>query len=154
MAHCWNLGLAATLVFAGLLSTAGCGRGNPVAVGTNRETRVRLNVLATFYVEYLNSHRGRPPADLEAFHQFLQPRSENLKRFEIDSMEELLTSARDGQPFTIVCGKPIAVSHSPDTFWAAYEQDGIDGSRLAVRTYGGEGLLNAEEFDREFSGNN
>jgi hypothetical protein len=152
VAYFWKLGLTAIVVLAGLLSVAGCGRGNPVAKGAERETRIRLIVLGRFYVDYMNRHRGIPPADVEAFREFLQPYQEELKRFEIESVEELLTSARDGQPFSIVCGKSIVVSDSPDSFWAAYEQEGEDGKRLAIRTYGGEALLDAQEFDREFSG--
>ena len=155
MTQCEKLGLTATLVLGGLLSITGCGRGNPVAKGTNRETRVRLNVLATFYIDYLNSHRGRPPADIEAFREFLQSQAEDLKAYKkthkVDGVEELLTSARDDQPFIIVCGKPIEISHSPGNLWAAYEQTGVDGKRMAVRLQGGVDVLGPEEFTREFS---
>ena len=151
MTHRWKLGLSATLVLSGLVFVTGCGRGNPVAKGVERETRIRLIVLANYYGDYISRHRGRPPEDAEAFREFLEAYTEEFKRFEVESVEELLTSARDGQPFGVVYGKPHPMSQSPDAFWAAHEQEGVDGKKLAVGTYGGEILLDAVAFAREFS---
>ncbi len=151
----WKFGfLAASLVLGGLIFIAGCSRGNPVAKGVDRETRVRMNILATLYSDFLDNHRGKPPKDTEAFRGFLESRAADLEFYKktqnIDGVEALLTSARDGQPFTIVCGKPVEISDSPGNFWAASEQTGVDGIRMAVRLAGGVDLLDAEQFAQEF----
>jgi hypothetical protein len=155
--YCWKLGFTASLVFGGLLSITGCGSGNPVATGVDRETRVRLNILATFYDNYLIDHRGKPPKDVASFREFLQTRGEDIRAYKerklIDSVEELLTSARDDKPFSIVTDKTIEVSDSPGVFWAAYEQEGADGQRMAAQTYSGVNLLDSEAFAREFPEN-
>lgn len=153
--HCWKRSLAFTLVLGGLLPFGGCGSKNPVATGIDRDTRIRLNILANSYRDYLSVHRGRPPQDMKVFREFLQSRSDELNTYKergiVNSVEELLFSARDGKPFTFVFGKPLKVSQSPDAFWVAYEKQGVDGNRLAVSTYGGERLLGPDEFASEFS---
>jgi hypothetical protein len=153
--HGWKRSLAFTLVFGGLLLFGGCGPGNPVATGVDRDTRIRLNILANLYIDYLSFHRGTPPKDMEAFREFLESRSDELKMYKesgvVGSVDDLLTSARDSKPFIVIFGKPMKVSQSPDAFWVAYEQQGVDGNRLAVSTYGGEQLLSPDEFSSEFS---
>jgi len=152
--HCWKLGLVATLVLGGLLSSAGCGRGNPVATGVDRETRIRLNILATFYKEYLDSHRGKPPKDMDSLRQHLQTQADTIEAYKrrnlIGSLQELLTSARDDQPFVIMFGEKVGLSDMPGAFWIAHEQAGVDGKRMAVRLQGGVDVLDADQFARDF----
>lgn len=147
--------MATTLLLcAGWLLVTGCARGNKVATGVDRETRVRMNILATFYGEFLSENRGIPPNDVESFREYLQSKSDIVEDFKardlVGSLEELLTSARDEQPFVIACGKVKEVSHTPGAIWAAYEQSGIDGKRMAVRVGGGVDMLDDEQFALEF----
>jgi hypothetical protein len=109
-----------------------------------------MNVLSVFYGEYLDSHQGTPPKDSDAFRKYLESRTEDLKLYRVDSPDQIMTSPRDGQPFTIVCGQRLAPADSPDTPWAAYEQTGVNGKRMAVSVRGGAHEQSADEIARQF----
>ena len=137
-----------------LLACGGCGeKGAPGSQGSDQQTRVVMNVLSVFYGEYLSSHQETPPEDSDAFWKYLESRSEDLKMYKVESLEQLMTSPRDGQPFAIVCGERLAPSDSPGTPWAAYEQTGVNGKRMAVSVRGGAHELSADEFARQFPSN-
>ena len=149
--HNWTICLTAVALLCGSLAIVGCGGVEPPdASSDDQKTVTLMNTLAVYYNDYLSLYRGRPPKDGATFRKFLKSRADNLKQYEIEDLEQLFNSPRDGQPFTIIFGKRIAVSDSPGTFWAAYEQTGVDGKRMAVRTYGGVDLLDADQFAQEF----
>ena len=150
MVHC-GFGYAAILT-ACLMAITGCSQGDPFNSGSNdRKTRIVMNLLSVFYGEYLDSHQGRPPKDNDAFREYLETRTEDLNRYNLQSIDQLMTSPRDGQPLLIVCGKRLAPVDSPGTPWAAYEQQGIDGVKMAVQVRGGVQDLSADEIDRIFA---
>ena len=135
------------------VDAAGCARAKRnVATGVDRETRIAMNVLARFYGDYMLQSRGRPPKDVAAFRKYLRSRTDDLESLNIDSIDELLTSSRDGEPFVVVCGKIREVSNSRGNIWAAYETNGVDGKRMAVRLRGGVDELSPERFSEEFPG--
>jgi len=140
------------ILVAGFLTNTGCG-GKRVSLGDDKETRVVMNVLSIFYGEYLESHRGKPPQNSGDFRNYLESRSEDLTFYHVANPDQLLTSPRDGQPFVIVCGKRHAPKDSPGTPWAAYEQSGIEGKRMAVRVRGGAYELSADEIAQIFPNN-
>jgi len=110
-----------------------------------------MNVLSIFYGEYLESHRGKPPQSSADFRQYLESRPEDLKRYKVKNPNQLMTSPRDGQPLVIVCGKRrLAPADSPGTPWAAYEQTGVEGKRMAVRVRGGVHDLSDDEVAQIF----
>ena len=148
-----KLRTAWSLLVAGLILLAGC-RSNNMPTGVDLETRIRLNALADFYKQFLDANRGRPPKDPQAFRAFLDTHSETIELYRerelISSVDEMLTSARDEQPFTIVCGKKIGVWHKPGADWATHEQTGVDRMRLAARVQGGVDVLDEQQFAQEF----
>lgn len=107
-----------------------------------------MYVLSVIYGEYLDSHLGKPPKDIGAFREYLESRADELEWYNIENLDQLLISPRDGQPLVIVCGKRLAPADSPGTPWAAYEQTGIDGKRMAVQVRGGVYELSADEIDQ------
>lgn len=139
----------ALLLAACLIGTTGCASGDTAAIGPNdRQTRIVMNVLSIFYGEYLDSHAGRPPQDSAAFREYIESRPDELQRYNVQNLDELLNSPRDGQPFVIVCGKRVAPKDSPATPWAAYEQSGLDGIIMAVQVRGGVHDLSASEISQ------
>jgi hypothetical protein len=142
-----RIGAAALLL--GLAATLGCGGVSPTGGGDDFQTRRMLGLVATFYGDFL-SERGAPPKDEAAFRAFLQERSQRLERMKLD-VDTLLTSPRDGQPFIIVYGKRVAPRDSPNTPWAAYEQTGVDGKRLAAQVRGQIVELTTEEIDKQIA---
>jgi hypothetical protein len=140
-----RFGAAALLI--GLAATLGCGGVSPTGGGDDFQTRRMLGLVATFYGDFL-SERGAPPKDEADFRAFLQERSKRLERMSL-SADELLTSPRDGQPFVIVYGKRVAPPDSPNTPWAAYEKEGVDGKRLAAQVRGQIVELTADEIAKQ-----
>ena len=139
----------ATLLMASLLVCASCSTGDSIKPD-ERQARVVMNVLSIFYGEYLESHRGKPPESSDEFREYLESRPEELKRNNVTSVDQLLTSPRDGLPLVMVCGKRVAPPGSPGTPWAAYEQSGVNDKRLAVQVRGGVHEFSTNEIDRLF----
>jgi len=141
--------LNTAILTAVVLATTGCSSDTDFNAGsTERQTKVTMNVLSIIYGEYLDFHNANPPKDIGAFRKYLESRAEDLKRYNVEKIDQLLISPRDGQPFVIICGKRSAPSDSPDMPWAAYEQNGIEGKRLAVQVRGGVHELIAEEIEK------
>ena len=152
--HTWKVCWTALSLLSGFGALAGCGGPPGASISeTDQRTVESLNVLATFYGDYMNQHGGRPPKNEGDFRAFMKSQSNSMERRGVEDLEQFLMSPRDYQPYTIVSGKLVKVSDSPGVFWAAHEQTGVDGNRMAVRTYGGVDLLGPDEFGREFSAN-
>jgi hypothetical protein len=109
-----------------------------------------LAVLGLQYGSYLAEHNGAPPPDEKAMREFLESRLDELSAYNVKSADDLLGAGRDGQPVKIVVGAKVASPDQPQYPWAAYEQVGIDGKRLASNARGGVYELTAEEFAKQF----
>jgi hypothetical protein len=140
-----RIGAAALLI--GSAAVLGCGEVSPTGGGDEFQTRRMLGMVATFYGDFL-AERGAPPKDEATFRAFLQERSQQLERMKLD-VDGLLTSPRDGQPLVVVYGKRVAPADSPNTPWAAYEQTGVDGKRLAAQVRGQIVELTSDEIARQ-----
>jgi hypothetical protein len=104
-----------------------------------------MSTLATFYGDYINSY-GAPPKDEAAFRTFLQERHQQIERMKLGGVDDLLKSARDGQPLVVIYGKKLAPPDSPTTPWAAYEKTGVEGKRLAAKVRGTVDELTGDEI--------
>jgi hypothetical protein len=132
------------------LALAGCGR-NAAPSGDDALARRQMSVIAMLYGEYLQAHNNFPPKDEAAFRGFLNENGGSLlKLYNVPDLDKLLTSPRDGQKFVVVYGKRIAPKDSPGTPWAAHEQTGVDGKRLAVQVRGATEELSPEQFSAQF----
>ena len=94
---------------------------------------------------YKRTTVGRPKTPT-LFREYLQSRSEDLKRYNVETLDQLLVSPRDGQPLIIVTSQRRVPFGAPGMPWAAYEQTGVDGKRIAVQVRGGAHELTAEEI--------
>ncbi len=138
----WNSPPAfALFAFGALLVVAGCGS-NQSPVNDAGHGVVRL--LASEYGRFVAA-RHTPPKDRQQFADFLQSRRDKLKGWGIQSVDELLTSPRDGQPMVVAYGKrgPAPPDHVD---WVAYEQTGVSGKRLVADARGGVRKLTEEQF--------
>ncbi len=131
-------------------SLASCG-GRKAPTGGDAQARAALTVLGLQYGAFLGAHGGAAPPDDAAMRQFLESRLEELKTYNVASVDQLLTATRDGKPARFVCGKTIASADQPQYLWAAYEEEGAGGTRLASNTRGGVYELTAEEFAKQIS---
>jgi len=130
------------------LLSAGCGGGvSPTGGDADFQTRRSMSAVASFYGDYLSAH-GAPPKDEAAFRAFLQERSKQIERMNIGGVDGLLKSPRDEQPLVVVYGKRIAPPDSPHMPWAAFEQTGVDGKRMAAQVRGSIEELTTEEIEK------
>lgn len=105
-------------------AASGCEPGGPPPP----EGQIAIETVAKWYQLYRAEHRGRPPANEEAFLGFIQARLD--ERGQKLDREALLTSPRDGEKFVVQYGRPI--SNNPDRNVAVYEQEGYRGKKLVA----------------------
>jgi len=144
--------ISAYILGVALIVAAGCGGGSGAAGGSDEQTIAVLRLTGQEYGSYLAAHNGQPPKDAAAFRQFVESRLDQLTPYNVKSADDLLKSPRDGQPLVIVAGKVATAPDQKDFPWAAYEQTGVDGKRMAVNTRGGVVDLTPEEFAQYLPG--
>jgi hypothetical protein len=130
----------------------GCGNVSSPAPQSARETAVALKLVGLQYGEYVATNNGAPPKDLETYRKFVESRLADLVNYNVKNVDDILSSRRDGQPLALICGKKVFDPDQPDQLWAAYEQTGVDGKRMAANVRGGVVELSAEEFSRRLRG--
>jgi hypothetical protein len=107
-----------------------------------------MKLLGLEYGKFLVEHNA-PPKDEAALRAYLESRVSDLSANGVKSVDDLLRNGRDGQPFQVIYGETIVAPDRPDYPWAAYEQTGVDGVRLAVHVRGGIQEIGAEEFPQQ-----
>ena len=86
-----------------------------------------LQSLAGMYRMFTSENSGRPPVSDAEFKEFIQAQGlEHFAAFGIDTIEDLFTSPRDGQPYVVVYGG----RELPDV--VAYERSGTETGRWIV----------------------
>jgi hypothetical protein len=125
----------------------GCGGTRTASQVTEEST---LKPVAVFYSRYISQHGGRPPADEAAFRKFLEGLSpDELKSFGVSSIDEMLVSKRDGQPYKILYGPPSGPPLGPGGQpIIAYESKGVSGKRFVASSVGGVIEVDDAEFAR------
>jgi hypothetical protein len=127
------------------VSLLGCGQGGEPA-GDEGQVRAALIVLGREYGSYLGEHNGAPPKDETALRAYLESRLGELSAYGVNSVDDLLRAGRDGQPIQVIYGEKVVSPDRPEYPWAAYEQVGVDGKRLASDARGGVYEIGDEEF--------
>jgi len=147
-----TMGACVVALAVAVLAQLGCG-GSPAApTGADRQVRAAMTVLSQQYGAYATEHNGTPPKDEAAFRGYLQSRLEDLSIYNVKSPDDLLVKGRDGQPLQIVYGAKMSIADRPEYIWAAYEQTGVGGKRLASDSRGGVYELDAAEFNKQLPG--
>ena len=133
-------------LMAGSLLATGCGGGSNDLAGSDAQAVAVLRITGPEYGSYLAANNGQPPKDAAAFRKFLEARLDQFAAYNVKSVDDLLKSPRDGQPLVIITGKKVSAPDQADFPWAAYEQTGANGKRMAVNVRGGVVDLTPEEF--------
>jgi hypothetical protein len=128
--------IAAGTLLALVVSTLGCAD-SPSA--DNQQQGDKVRALLSLYFS-AGRAMGHPPRNEEEFKKYVQEQGGPfLERLNIQSVDELFTSSRDGKPYVIVYGKrPSEV--------VLYEAEGVDGSRMVGYDIGQVRELSAEQF--------
>jgi hypothetical protein len=131
---------------AGIVLLIGCNQDASDSQASDANARQRIGAVGAAYGAYFQQNNGRPPKDVETFRKYLDSRQDLLTSYNVSSADEFLKSGRDGQPLVVVTGKSITGPDAMETPWAAYEQIGVDGKRIAVTARGGFFEYSPEEF--------
>jgi hypothetical protein len=130
----WKLTLLALFFMAPFM---GCGKGKPSAPDNARQ----FKAVAIMYGRYLSSHAGKHPANEEELREFVEKQgASTLKRFGLASPEELFVSPRDKQPLVWV------LQGTGTNPVIAYEEQGLEGSRVVVTALGTVEELTEKDF--------
>lgn len=119
-----------TCAMLNCLLVAGCGN-----LASNQSAATddsHLKFVADSYGLFLKEHRRLPSDDAE-FREFVTKLASDNPVTTGKSVDQLLTSTRDGKPFGLFTSASPPPAGSP---WAAYEQVGVDGRRLIADTAG------------------
>jgi hypothetical protein len=134
------------VVIAACLVQVGCGGSSAAPTGEDQNVRGAMLVLGREYGAYTTQHNGVPPKDEAALRGYLQSWLEDLSICNVKSPDDLLGKGRDGHPLQVVYGAKMPALERLEYIWAAYEQTGVDGKRLASDSRGGVYELDVAEF--------
>ena len=128
-----------------LVLLIGCG-GTQTA--SKRTEESSLKPLSIMYGRYIAQNRGQPPANEEAFKKFLSTvGSEELKSVGVESIDKLLVSSRDGQPYVVIYGPATGPAQGPGGRpIIAYEKTGVGGKRFVASDLGGVEEVDEAKF--------
>lgn len=126
----------AVLILACVSFLVGCG-GTQTASQATEESG--LKPLAVFYGRFIAQHRGQPPKDEAEFRQFLGTvGAEELASFNVQNIDQIMTSSRDNQPYVVLYGAPTGPAKGPGGAPViAYEKQGVGGKRFVASNLGG-----------------
>ena len=100
-----------------------------------------IKQVAVLYGQFIGMNKGKPPADEKAFKTFVQ---QNLTaRQSTDTVETVLTSPRDKQPYVLRYGV-LAGTDKPAV--VVYEQTGKNGKRFVGLSHGGTEEVDDKKF--------
>jgi hypothetical protein len=137
--------LALLLISLFVAAASGCNeRGSSPG---SHESNLRL--VAVLYNQYSSAHGGESPRSAHDFREFVDSLGPGvLDRAGFSGLDALLMSRRDGMPFAVKYqGEKWNLENA-----IAYEQRGIDGTRLVVTDLGAVSEISQEQFDRRSTG--
>jgi hypothetical protein len=123
------------LVILGGLFVVGC-RSAPSRTQTNSAI-ANLKAIHVAYKQFITD-TGRAP-------QNLQELAKSLPEYDQTSLDRLMRSPNDGQPYRMMWGLEV---QSGQPVVLAHEQNGVDGSRYVLMTDGSCRLMTQAEFDQ------
>jgi hypothetical protein len=124
-----QLTLCAVLALV-IFNAAGCGPANPEADAVSSSNKTNIQRLVNLYILHQQQNRYAGPADLEAFKEFIKktdPRRLEMMGIDVNAVDQLFVSERDGEQFTIKYN--ITAGPHGCTDPAIFEASGKDGKR-------------------------
>ena len=104
-----------------------------------QEDHARLQSIATIYA-YACRDLGRPPKNTDE----LKP---TFAKAGLEDVREYFLSTRDGKPYVIIWGVDLEQKYRGSKLLLAYEQEGLEGRRLAIACNHTLAELTQDEFD-------
>jgi hypothetical protein len=139
-------GLAAVAAAALLLSD-GCSTSSGQSA-PSRTAKSSLKQISVLFGQYCGRHSGQGPKNEAEFRKFIADNGQrSLKAAAVSSVDDLLTSPRDHQPFQVRYGVKAGPPGTPGGRIVAYEKTGVNGSRLVVDPLGKVREVDQQELD-------
>jgi hypothetical protein len=129
---------ACCLVLATMLAV-GCGK-KSAASKLSHDDYGTLQIASSMFSTYIGENSGKTPPDEQAFRTYLESKQDKLDE-QGKTVDELLTSPRNGEPLVFVYGKQPVRGPAGMIFYG-YEKAPVDGKRLVLA---GRGMY--EEMD-------
>jgi hypothetical protein len=128
-----------------ILAVAGCNSSNGDTGDAVAADYGKVRTMTGFYEGYLSEHRGQPPANEQAFRDYLNSKQQNLQTAEL-TVDQMFLSPRDGKPLKWVYGRKPPVWRQNNMICYAYESEPVGGKRIVI---GGRGMV-AELDETQF----
>lgn len=127
------------------------GCGSPVQTApVTSQSYPQLKVIGILAGRFMSENNGRPPRSREEFVDFLESIPQEWQGLGMRSVDEFLTSPRDGEPLVVVVGKKLGQASPSGLPWVAYEQTGVRGKFLAINARGGVTEMSEAELTKMF----
>jgi hypothetical protein len=135
------------LVVAELILLSGCNKSQQES-GPTRTAESSLKQISILFGQYTQRHRGETVKTEAEFRKFIAENGErSLKMAAVSSVDELLTSPRDNEPFQIRYGMKMGPPGKSGGPIVAYEKTGLRGSRFVVDSLGSVKEVSQSELD-------
>jgi len=119
----------------------GCGGSSPTREPIERSN---LKPLAVLYGKFIARNRGIPPANEAEFKKYVETDGrDTIADLGVTNLEGLFVSPRDQKPYVVLYGDP---SNRANGELIAYEQEGVEGTRLVVDSLAIVREVNEEQF--------
>jgi hypothetical protein len=128
-----------------VLTLAGCGAGANVASEEPLADYNKVRMMTGFYEGYLRDHRGRPPANEQAFREYLNGKQDMLQQAGV-TLDQMFVSPRGDKPLKWAYGRQPPIWRQNGMTCYAYEAEPVAGKRLVI---GGRGMT-VEMDDAQF----
>jgi len=137
---------AVVCVLAGLVAVIGCG--HPVDEEAAIREQYGLKDLAILYSQFRARNRGRAAPNEDVLKKFiLQQDKGYLQQLGVTNVDDLFVSPRDKKPYVVFYGQanlPVYEGHQI----VAYEQEGVNGTRLVATALGAIMELDEQTFQQ------
>lgn len=134
-------------VLAVLLMSVGCGE-SASSSGMTADDYATLRSASVMFSQYMGANNGKTPPDEQAFRAFLETKKDVLDKTGT-SIDQLLTSPRNGEPLVFVYGK-TPVSGPVGMTYFAYEKTPVEGKRLVLASRGMFEQMDETQFRKFF----
>jgi hypothetical protein len=128
------------------LFLVGCGASDSTTAAVADYGKSRAMV--GFYTLYMNEHKNQPPANEQAFRDWLDTKQDRLQQAGL-TIDEMFASPRNSQALEWVYGRRPPAGGQGITY-VAHEKSPVNGKRLVLATRGMYEEMDESQFSRVF----
>jgi hypothetical protein len=126
---------------------AGCGKQSASTKMSHGDFGT-LQVTSSMFASYIGENGGKTPPDEQAFRTYLESKQQKLDE-QGKTVDELLTSPRNGEPLIFVYGKKPVPGPMGMNYYG-YEKVPVEGKRLVLASRGMYEEMDEAQFRKFF----